>query len=388
MPISLCLLSLLASLTLACFLTRMPAFRFLENRGSRVGSLDGLRGFLALAVFFHHFAITYHWKQTGQWNAPPEAVFENFGKVGVALFFMITGYLFISKILQQDRVDWRKLYRSRLYRIVPLYLLAFLSVAFVVAINTDFSLQVSTSRLMVDLLRWLSFHGATINGYQDTRTIIAGVDWTLRHEWAFYLALPAIQWVINKGHWATLALVLATIALCIHPVKLVSLGSEHFVYFVIGAVPAWVALRRQVPSFIRSRWVGVLILLSLAAALAAEHRGALQLVLLGLAFIGLALGNNILGLLITRPAVLLGEISYSIYLLHGLVLYLLFTQFPVVDASGLTPWAFAWWMPVTSLLVVATSAATYLLVEKRFIELGHAASKSRTQPSTTSTSRA
>lgn len=388
MPISLCLLSLLASLTLACFLARAPAFRFLADRGSRVGSLDGLRGFLALAVFFHHFAITYHWKQTGQWKAPPEAVFENFGKVGVALFFMITGYLFISKILQQDRVDWRKLYRSRLYRIVPLYLVAFLSVALVVAINTDFGLQVSVSRLIVDVLRWLSFHGATINGYPDTRTIIAGVDWTLRHEWAFYLALPAIQWVIHKGPWATLALVLATIALYIHPVKLVSLGSEHFVYFVVGAFPAWVALRRQVPSFIQSRWIGVLILLALAAALATEHRGPWQLVLLGLAFMGLALGNNVLGLLITRPAVLLGEISYSIYLLHGLVLYLMFTQCPVIDASGLTPWAFAWWMPVASLLVVATSAATYLLVEKRFIELGHAASTSRSQPSTTSTSRA
>lgn len=377
MSLSLSLLSLLACLALAALLSKAAAFQFLASRGSRVGSLDGLRGFLALAVFFHHFALTYHWKQTGQWTAPPEVAFENFGKVGVALFFMITGYLFTAKILQRTQVDWVKLYRSRVYRIVPLYLLAFACVALIVAIHTDFRLQVSASRLAIDLLRWLSFHGATINAYPDTRTIIAGVDWTLRHEWAFYLALPAIQWVIHRGPWAIAALVTVVVALYLHPVKLVSIGSEHLVYFVVGAVPAWLARQGHVPRFIRARWMSLVILALIAVALGLAHRGPLQLTLLAVAFVCIALGNDLLGLLVTRPAVLLGEISYSIYLLHGLVLYLLFTQFPIVDASSLPPLAFSLWMPITALAVTATSAATYLLVEKPFIDLGHATSAPR-----------
>lgn len=377
MPLSLPLLSVLACLLLAWLLAKAPGFRFLNERGSRVGSLDGLRGFLALAVFFHHFAITHQWKQTGRWTAPPQPEFENFGKVGVALFFMITGYLFTAKVMGKGPVNWARLYRSRAYRIVPLYLLAFLSIAFIVAWNTGFELRVSGPRLLLDLGRWVMFHGATMNGFADTRTFIAGVDWTLRHEWAFYLALPATQWVIHRGRWAVLALAIGAIALYLHPVKLLSLGSEHLIYFVIGGLPAAVAARGRVPRFVSSRPVSALILVLAALSLHQDHRGLLQLALIAGVFFGVALGNDVFGLLTTRPAVLLGEISYSIYLLHGLVLYLLFTQFAVVDPSRFTAPAFAWLMPPVALLVTATSAATYLLVEKRFIELGHANGPSR-----------
>lgn len=377
MPLSLPLLSIVACLLFASLLARTPWFGFLQERGSRVGSLDGLRGFLALAVFFHHFAITHQWKQTGRWTAPPEVEFENFGKVGVALFFMITGYLFTAKIMGKAPVNWSRLYRSRVYRIVPLYLLAFLSIALIVACNTGFQLQVSASRLLLDLGRWGLFHGATINGFADTRTIIAGVDWTLRHEWAFYLALPAIQWVIHQGRGPVLALATLTAALYLHPVKLLSLGSEHLVYFVIGGIPAAVASRGLVPRFVSSRPVSALILVLAALALHQEQRGLLQLVLISGVFFGVALGNDVFGLLTTRPAVLLGEISYSIYLLHGLVLYLIFTQFGVVEPARFTASAFSWLMPVVALLVTATSAATYLLVEKRFIDLGHATANQR-----------
>ncbi|MED6087983.1 hypothetical protein VZ169_14885, partial [Acinetobacter baumannii] len=41
----------------------------------------------------------------------------------------------------------------------------------------------------------------------------------------------------------------------------------------------------------------------------------------GFLFISLACDNNLFGLLNARPLQILGEISYSIYLLHGIVLY-------------------------------------------------------------------
>jgi len=39
-------------------LSNLRKFSFLSERKDRYGSIDGLRGYLAIAVFFHHFIIT------------------------------------------------------------------------------------------------------------------------------------------------------------------------------------------------------------------------------------------------------------------------------------------------------------------------------------------
>jgi peptidoglycan/LPS O-acetylase OafA/YrhL len=48
--------------------------------------------------------------------------------------------------------------------------------------------------------------------------------------------------------------------------------------------------------------------------------GALESIILGLPFLILACGNDMWGLLRTKPLVFLGQISYSVYMLHCLVL--------------------------------------------------------------------
>ena len=54
---------------------------------SRVETLDGLRGFLALAVFFHHGALYHTFIQDGLWRPPPDRFYALLGPFGVALFF-------------------------------------------------------------------------------------------------------------------------------------------------------------------------------------------------------------------------------------------------------------------------------------------------------------
>src|SRR5215831_10336705 len=69
-------------------------------RDDRLSTLDGLRGFLALCVFFQH-ATLY-----GPPASAPGFYFYN-GQVGVETFFMITGYLFWSRLVaQRGRWDW------------------------------------------------------------------------------------------------------------------------------------------------------------------------------------------------------------------------------------------------------------------------------------------
>ena len=66
--------------------------------------MDGLRGILALSVLVHHFYITYFWKTTGLWKRPESDLLNNFGAIAVSFFFLITGYLFISKIQKEKLI--------------------------------------------------------------------------------------------------------------------------------------------------------------------------------------------------------------------------------------------------------------------------------------------
>src|SRR5476649_2958569 len=60
----------------------------------RTGSLDGLRGILALAVMIHHSFTAYGYFMRGQWIWSSSSIFNQLGQSSVAMFFMITGFLF------------------------------------------------------------------------------------------------------------------------------------------------------------------------------------------------------------------------------------------------------------------------------------------------------
>ena len=80
----------------------LPQFRFVDEAKSsaRYSALDGLRGFAALSVFFHHVAITYYFIVAGEWSHAGSRFYTLLGPVGVSLFFMITGFLFWGKMLR------------------------------------------------------------------------------------------------------------------------------------------------------------------------------------------------------------------------------------------------------------------------------------------------
>jgi peptidoglycan/LPS O-acetylase OafA/YrhL len=154
-------------------------------------SIDGLRGYLALGVFFHHAVIYRTYLETGVWGLPPSSFFNMCGQGGVAIFFVITAYLFWTLVLR-GRPDWRTFYVGRIFRIGPLYLAAFFFVLIVVLL---FGPGEPAMDFAVHLGRWLMLGAGgkpDLNGYPETHLILAGVTWSLRYEWAFYLALPAL----------------------------------------------------------------------------------------------------------------------------------------------------------------------------------------------------
>src|ERR687898_120425 len=77
---------------------------------------------------------------------------------GVALFFMITGFLFWLRVLRTgDAFDTRAFFVSRLRRLTPMYLMSVLMALAVVAAASGFVLRDGPAGLARDLRPWLSF---------------------------------------------------------------------------------------------------------------------------------------------------------------------------------------------------------------------------------------
>ncbi len=85
----------------------------MQKENKRILELDALRGIAALAVFFYHASIYYK-------DSIYFSVFR-FGLTGVDLFFIISGFVIFSSIQHKTRMQFIK---SRFLRLYPAYWIA------------------------------------------------------------------------------------------------------------------------------------------------------------------------------------------------------------------------------------------------------------------------
>lgn len=363
---SLYLASISISLFAIFFLTEKlnkQVFKLSSPSGFRDGCIDGLRGFLAIFVFFHHFYIFQLWRGTGEWVAPHTAFLNNMGVASVQIFFMITAYLFIKKI-KSGNVLWYKLYKSRFFRVVPLYI-------FAVIITLLYSSFLSSgSAPAIDYFKaignWAIFNGGYYPTFSDSNEITAGVTWTLKYEWLFYLMLPVFLIFIRNKLSILLFLII---------ISLISINANFAGFVAINFMPFamgwWVTTIEDKFSdkikvnFDTSLFSSILLLTAvLAFTLHAGTRVGLVSIQLCcfIIFFLITRGCSIFGLLRSKPAITLGEVSYSIYLLHGIVIFTLTTFFNL----QLTLYT----LPLYLFFIVFLSLATYKYIEKPMINFG------------------
>ena len=242
MELILILCTVVACFFVAKIFSLFDGFSYVGDRKSRFETLDGLRGYLALAVFLHHFVITYKWKTIGEFFSADEIYFQNMGKVGVAIFFMITGFLFFSKIISdKGRTNWLGLYESRFFRIMPLYISTVVMIVFFAFWATDFKLLVDFSTILLQVFKWVFFWGGEVNTYEDTKLIISGVHWTLKYEWIFYLSLPLVSALfVRLGFFSILLFLVLSIYLYYYPSYAIGLSTKYIYFFAFGSLVAWV----------------------------------------------------------------------------------------------------------------------------------------------------
>jgi peptidoglycan/LPS O-acetylase OafA/YrhL len=191
------LITLLPALLVVYLLSKVFPPKSIEPK---YGSIDGLRGFLAFFVFLYHSSVLYFCYKGSAWGPPPSRLFSHFGQSSVSLFFMITSFLFFQKLIdgKNTPIDWTKLFLSRLLRLFPVYLIAFLILLFCVGYLSNFTLKEGIGKVFANSMQWLFFtiiSEPNINAVRETKSMLFGVLWSVRYEWLFYFSLPIIALV-------------------------------------------------------------------------------------------------------------------------------------------------------------------------------------------------
>jgi peptidoglycan/LPS O-acetylase OafA/YrhL len=360
---------------------RSPNIRYLP-------AVDHLRAYAALLIVFYHglHLFSYHARfhqdfGIDHWLQPANPLLAALaeGHTAVALFMVLSGFILTLGALDGGVSAWGFI-RNRLLRTYPLFLLlVFAGIA-----------------AFPDRFTWSGFV-QTIGGFGNLRGALvtppfSSMLWTIAIEWQFYLLFPLLVPVL-RSDWTRQVLGLVAVLLLFRGVAVLAGGNSRDIgyltivgrldQFLIGMWAAW-AYR----TWPLSRRTGALLagaaLAAVVTALALFNAAGgwpatpawkiawptLEALLWAAFVIGyVAVANNAQGLW-SRAVARVGEISYSIYLVHFIVIWMLvrydlplaFTGRFAVDAlleTGLVA------LPVT--LAIAT--LTYTFVERPFLRL-------------------
>jgi peptidoglycan/LPS O-acetylase OafA/YrhL len=251
----------------------------------------------------------------------------------------------------------------------------YVSIAFLILfvfIATDWKLEVGFFSLLHSLIDWGIFaitNQSKVNGFQNTTIINAGVVWSLPFEWLFYFGLPIFALFLRKK--TPQVYVLAGILVLMGYLYLHrNIHISYILSFIGGAIAAY--LVKYKPGFkINSYWANILILICLFGIVqfsTADNHFCKFLI--ATAFILIAYGHNLFGILHYKSVKFLGEICYSTYLIHGLILFATFYfGIGLKTAKSFSPTQYCTVIFLITPLVVIFSFLGYRYIEKPFMNL-------------------
>jgi peptidoglycan/LPS O-acetylase OafA/YrhL len=343
--------------------------KLVEENRKKFQSIEGLRGYLALSVFICHGSEYFYFIRKDYDKIPPLSFYELIGDYAVSLFFMITGFLFWTKIIVHGgRLDVRRLAISRLARIVPMYMVVFWLVLLLSLYKTHFVIA-NTRDLVIEVGRWLAlgqFHNPDFNGAAITPSVTDNL-WTLIWEWRFYALLPlaAFFW---KGPRFILMILILGILIAVAP------RQKALFNFLGGMISAAILARIGPMEFSKPSLVALASIVPIALTIFVwpQSYGLVQSLSLLPFFIVVASGGTLFGLLTNKPARVLGAMSYSIYMIHLVVLYVVFHLTSVLlNFNSLVLSMFWLWLAMVGVILIVICSITFRWIEIPFIRVGH-----------------
>ena len=350
------------------FYKKLPFYRqvLAEEESGRFEALDGLRGFLALNVFFQHAVTSWFYFQTGVWEIVNIRFYRHLGGEAVILFLIMTSFLYWSKMIaQKGQVDEGYLYRSRFLRLAPMYIFCAGLIVLSIFIQSGFDIDIKQTAK--DILSWLTLGLITtqsVNGI-SVLPVNAGIHWTLHFEWFFYLLLPILAIFLRSKKMLIMALPLAFYALS-------SDDRGYWAIFFFGIIASHIYNKYPNISIFKKKISSLLPIVGLVLVYFMNYKpySFSQYFVSMFIFLSFVYGADIWGLLKTNVAKFLGTLSYSIYLVHGIVLYGVLNTYdyflPITETSPQLFWGL---IIIAGVLTVIVSSVTYRYVEYPFIKM-------------------
>jgi peptidoglycan/LPS O-acetylase OafA/YrhL len=352
---------------------RVSPPRQLERKSGYIPTLDGWRTIAVCGVILYH-APPIHF---GFLSLAP---IQNFGDRGVQLFFAISGILICSRLLEEQRmcgqISLQGFYLRRIFRIQPAALMFLFTIAVLGLIGTLHPSLPATLSSAFSYRNWWNALDLPVS--PDDRYTVH--FWSLAVEEQFYLMLPLLL-VVGRKHLLKALIPITLLAVIWPPL------AHHF------GLTGTVLSAQRTDLSIRDLLVPALLAVALTQSAFRQkmvqltrHGRLIWIVLLAILVSEILLGKHLtslitcagfpliivstmmhpgtwLGRILESPLFVFGgRISYSVYLWQQLF----FLHRP--ESSWLR---FLQVTPVNVIATLCVATASYYLIEKPLMRLGH-----------------
>jgi peptidoglycan/LPS O-acetylase OafA/YrhL len=302
----------------------------MSQNANRMPLIDALKAIAALLVLMNHFSSYGPLAEAARDYFP--LVFNwffEYGRMAVQVFLVIAGFLAARGL----SADGQALSASPLPLIWKRYLrlavpyLAAIGLAIIAAAIADHWMEDDAIPARATFLQWLA-HATLLHGLLGFDALSAGV-WYIAIDFQLFALMTILLWS-GRVRIVAPALVLAVASASLFWFNRDASWDNWAIYFFgsygLGAAAWWASDRKQMAA-----WLGVMLTVAMAA-LVIDFRLRIALALAVAMLLGFGRRSGLLEQWPNaRPLALLGQISYSVFLVHFPVLLLANTLYAHTD---------------------------------------------------------
>ena len=342
-----------------------------RGAGSNVRPMEGMRGFAVFLVFLVHYAIGARpWFDRNPDFLQYIDLLHALGNVGVDLFFVLSGYLIYGTLISRRQPFPRFMYR-RIRRIYPAFTVV-LTLYVVLSFAMPAQNRIPDGALPAFV--YLIENFLLLPGLFPIEPMIT-VAWSLSYEMLYYLVIPVLIMVFDMRNRSATWRTIFFCGLGLGGLILTGCygGPARLAVFIFGILMYEILQKNDCA--IGGSWVGFLALLAALFATFLPIFGAIgiatKVAAISFSFFVfctacfLTPDGWLARVFAWTPMRWLGNMSYSYYLLHGLVLNAGFLALSnALPMHEYSPWLFAVFLAPMFFLTLGPSLVLFLVVER------------------------
>ena len=325
--------------------------------------ITGMRAYAALGVFLIHsggFGLR-------QFSTYTDRIVD-FGKYGVVAFFVISAFTICMSVEKEKIFSFKNYILKRFFRVAPMYYLV-LIIAFLLGGNTYYAQLFNVENDIFSLLYHFSFLNWLNVGHQNN---LIGVEWSVPIEFSYYLVIPIfLMFLKNNKTLLFITLILSAFIIIFGDLLYINSSSKisfhwslikYLFSFVFGI---FIYIIFTTTDFFLNFKYSKLFLLILILAFVTyiimdfQFKDFFATIFVGFIILACQCKSAISTFLFENKLIqYLGNISYSIYLIHMIFFYHLAKHIQLFK----NPY-------IVFIITILISSLTYYLIEKPFINL-------------------